>query len=667
MAAPSGSQINDIFNDMLSSGQVPPDILKIHQRGQKATKAQREKLQNWKRQIQINVLKQKARSDPGYKEGEYSQNAQHKRELRSDPAFKQAEYSQNADYKRDLRSDPGYKEWEYSQNADYKRDLRSDPAYTEEENKEAAARMSTLRINRARELAVGTELGNILNQYEIFLRNNYDWQEGGKQYHSTYVTPMGHIAHVRCDEDGGGPFTKVWNKLEERILSECLMLFCNTENYPDELTDSHVTDILDELRQIGLGKRVVCNYSRGTQCGKFKEQVQRGRELRHLPFYELRLYLQADIFRMRDADPPLSSDEVRVKWAFIETKIRELLATVFPSLTQTELASYVIAVKRSFFHPSGPDSEFPEDFEAFEKINSAKPFWKNGQNVWTKTMEDLMPKRLKYICPRNYANYTQLVKKLGHNEYCRDKLKTEGFSVEINGTPLFGKKVVKKSRKIWECEICSQNPLIGNIPTIFEPEIYHHNGSEDFMEPDFWDKVPKSHYNCHPSRYSIPDDLLDENLAVIKWMVDQEHSKIWGQVFAKHSVFMDNFANLLSDNPRAVDFFEQHCPDEIKRLGVEKLIKFMNMERKRVLAFFHNPEFFEPFWNQATKNFLDTFLQMVTGNFVRPIGYFKREAPPALLEKGMDFLLESINVPHNSPTAAQLNKKRAEVAVATNL
>ncbi|KAI1700080.1 hypothetical protein DdX_16948 [Ditylenchus destructor] len=263
-------------------------------------------------------------------------------------------------------------------------------------------------------------------------------------------------------------FNYHWQKLEERILGECLMLFCNKDEYPGELTDYDVAVCLEYLKQYGRGIDIAPNDLDKERLSKFEEQIIMSRVLAidpHqvsgcvqnpvlVPFYQVRLELQPDIYRLRSKEGNMYTEEnLAQKWEFITNKIRCLFGVAFPDLTDIELDKYVQVLLNSLFAPIKDDDE--ESIVIFNKINAAE--FRHG--VWmgrewaTQIIEKVMPKRLNYVCPRKWIEY-QLEHPWAKAEY---------------STNIF--------QKCLKCE-----EVAGNTMTIFTPKVYLPCCSPDIIE-----------------------------------------------------------------------------------------------------------------------------------------------------------------------------------------
>ncbi|KAI1727341.1 hypothetical protein Ddc_04642 [Ditylenchus destructor] len=102
--------------------------------------------------------------------------------------------------------------------AAYMIEKRQDPEYKRKENEDTKLRKRTWRDNP-------------VAQHKLYLKAN------------SYHFPGGYDKDRRCSLNG---FKYFWCMLEERILGECLMLFCPKDDtlpkdYPDELTSSEVS------------------------------------------------------------------------------------------------------------------------------------------------------------------------------------------------------------------------------------------------------------------------------------------------------------------------------------------------------------------------------------------------------------------------------------------
>ncbi|KAI1727340.1 hypothetical protein Ddc_04641 [Ditylenchus destructor] len=349
--------------------------------------------------------------------------------------------------------------------------------------------------------------------------------------------------------------------LEERILGECLMLFCPKDDtlpkdYPDELTSSEVSsylsylnDYAERLSTFTYHIHYVQNYpayhtevariknlenTRGPLienkdlCAKFVKNVTDTRDALHLPFYQLRLYLQPDIFRMTSLDD-LAAIMDTDKWKFFITKIREIMVQVFPDAATNEIDEMTKLMHDSFFRPL----ESSQEWKVYDKINSAL------LDIWTKTIKSVMPKRLHYICPENYIRCARMV--------------DQGS---------------KNCPRVWECSSCMKE--MGNITTIFSPKIYHKDINPATIEsinqvyPEFWqdyngDHILRAYQVVREEKRKAPyikglkppqlEETTESEPEYFPYLVEHEWGRPIGQVRDQEAMepYLKHFRSLRKD------------------------------------------------------------------------------------------------------------------------
>ncbi|KAI1706628.1 hypothetical protein Ddc_15209 [Ditylenchus destructor] len=218
------------------------------------------------------------------------------------------------------------------------REHRKDPIYKAAEQ---ARNTEAHRVARARPL----------KQYESYLkRNSHHFWDKEEMFREE---PFTEEDKFYCRPVFYKGFLYFWNRLEQRILSECLMRFCdkNAESLkdcPEEITDYEVCTRLKDLKDFAHDIEYIDNDLWKKACTKFEDRILYTRKLKRVPFYMLQLYLQPDIYRMRGEG--LTGEQMDEKYKFIKSKIVELLVKLAPEIEVATLELFAETMVANFLN-----------------------------------------------------------------------------------------------------------------------------------------------------------------------------------------------------------------------------------------------------------------------------------------------------------------------------